>query len=74
MSKNKIVAAVDIGSFKIVALIAQVLTDEATFEHSVNIIGAATGDSRGVKKGQIVDIEEAVEAIIIAVEAAERMA
>ncbi|KKS79987.1 MAG: Cell division protein FtsA [Candidatus Woesebacteria bacterium GW2011_GWC1_43_10b] len=74
MSKNKIVAAVDIGSFKIVALIAQVLTDEATFEHSVNIIGAATGDSRGVKKGQIVDIEDAVEAIIIAVEAAERMA
>lgn len=74
MNKSRIVAAVDIGSSKITTLIGQVLTDQVTYETTVNIIGAATAPSKGVKKGQIVDIEEAVEATIISVEAAERMA
>ena len=73
-SKSKLVAAVDIGSAKIATLIAQVSTDLATLDTSVSIVGASQVPSKGVKKGQIVDIEEAVDATIQAVEAAERMA
>lgn len=74
MSKNKIVAGIDIGSSKITTLIAQVAEDPVTFETSINIVGVASVPSKGVKKGQIVDIEDAVEATINSVEAAERMA
>jgi cell division protein FtsA len=74
MSKPRIVAAIDMGSSKIATLVAQVVTDPVTGETTVNIVGASQTDSRGIKKGQIVDIDEAVEASITSVEAAERMA
>lgn len=74
MTKSKIVAAIELGSNKIAALISQVSVDPASFETSINIVGAASVESKGIKKGQIVDIDEAVEATIAAVEAAERMA
>src|SRR5260221_1791324 len=74
MSKNKIVAGIDIGSSKITTLIGQVVTDDITYENSISIVGVATSVSKGVKKGQIVDIEDAVESTIASVEAAERMA
>lgn len=72
--KSRIVAAIDIGSSKIATLISQVAIDPVTGETSINVVGAASSESRGIKKGQIVDIEEAVEATISSVEAAERMA
>lgn len=72
--KPKIVSAIDIGSSKIVTLIAQVAVEALTYETSVNIVGVASVPSKGVKKGQIVDIEDAVESTIASVEAAERMA
>jgi len=74
MSKAKIIAALDIGSSKITTLVAQVLSDEMSGDVSVNIIGVASSPSKGVRKGQIVNIEEAVEATIESVESAERMA
>lgn len=74
MSKPRIVAAIDMGSSKIATLVAQVVTDPVTGETTVNIVGASQTDSKGIKKGQIVDIDEAVEASITSVEAAERMA
>jgi cell division protein FtsA len=74
MSKSKIIAAIDIGSSKIATLISQVSVDPVTTETSINVVGAASSESHGIKKGQIVDIEEAVEATISSVEAAERMA
>ncbi len=74
MNKSRLIAGVDIGSSKITTLIAQVVVEEITQDTSVNIIGVSNTNSKGVKKGQIVDIEEAVEAIIASVEAAERMA
>lgn len=74
MTKSKIVAALDIGSSKIATLIGQVNIDPVTYESSVNIVGATSVPSKGVKKGQIVDIEDSVEASITSVEAAERMA
>lgn len=74
MSKSKIVSGIELGSSKIATIIAQVLVDSVSLETSVNIIGASSSESRGIKKGQIVDIEEVVEATISSVEAAERMA
>lgn len=68
MSK-KIVAGIDIGTSKIATIIA------ATSEEGlVNVLGVATGKSRGIRKGQIVDIEEATSCIVESLEAAERMA
>jgi len=74
MAKNRIVAAIELGSSKTTTLIAQVSIDAVSFEKTVNIVGVASNQSRGIKKGQIVDIEEVVEATISSVEAAERMA
>ncbi len=74
MAKNRIIASIEIGSSKIATLIAQVAQDPVSLETSVNIIGAAAVPSAGIKKGQIVDIDEAVEATISSVEASERMA
>lgn len=74
MSKSRIVASIEMGSSKIATLISQVAVDPITLESTINIVGAASSPSRGIKKGQIVDIDEAVEATIASVEAAERMA
>lgn len=74
MSKSKIIAGIELGSSKVVTIIAQALVDQVSFERSINIIGVSSVESKGIKKGQIVDIEEAVEAMIASVEAAERMA
>jgi len=74
MNKPKIIAAIDVGSSKISTLVGQVTGDPATGETSINIVGAAQSESKGIKKGQIVNIEETVEATISSIEAAERMA
>ncbi|MBN1168328.1 cell division protein FtsA [Candidatus Woesebacteria bacterium] len=74
MSKSKIVSALELGSSKITTLISQVNVDPVSYETSVNIVGVSSVESSGIRKGQIVDIEEAVEATISSVEAAERMA
>lgn len=74
MAKTRIVAGIELGSTKISTLIAQVAQDPTTFTTSINIVGVASVESKGIRKGQIVNIEEAVEAAISSVEAAERMA
>lgn len=70
MPKQHSITAIDIGSSKIVTLIGQV----SDTSQRINIVGASSVDSIGVRKGQIVNIEEAADAIIKSVEAAERMA
>ena len=62
--------AIDIGSSKITCLIS-VPSQESS---KINVIGVATVPSKGVRKGQIVNIEECVGAITDCVESAERMA
>lgn len=69
MAKDKVICGIDVGSSKIATLIATIGEDGR-----INLIGAAATHSKGVKKGQIVDIESAVEAITESVESAERMA
>lgn len=69
MADNKIIVGIDIGTAKIVTLIAKL--DE---ENVLNVLGVSESTSAGIKKGQIVAIEEAVRAINTSLEASERMA
>ena len=69
MARDNIVSSIDIGSSKIVTLIAS-CTDEA----EANVLGVSTITSRGLRKGQVVNIEEATGAISQSLEASERMA
>ncbi|MCX7928098.1 MAG: cell division protein FtsA [Patescibacteria group bacterium] len=73
-TKNKLISAIDLGSSKIVTVMAQMTSDALSGTESMNIVGVSSVVSRGIKKGHIIDIEEAVEAITSSVEAAERMA
>jgi len=70
MARQRIIAGIDIGSSKVATIIAS-LSDE---EEKVRVIGVASVPSKGVRKGQIVDIEEAADVVVESVEAAERMA
>jgi cell division protein FtsA len=67
MSEGKIVVGIDIGTSKIVTLIAKV-------DEDVNVLGVSESPANGIRKGQIVDINDAVQSINNSLEAAERMA
>jgi cell division protein FtsA len=69
MARDRISAGIDIGTSKITTLIATIEEDG-----DARIIGVSSVASRGLRKGQIVNIEEATAAISQSVEAAERMA
>lgn len=64
-----IITAIDIGSFKVTALIA-VVDDEG----KAKIIGEASYPSHGIKKGEITGIDDATNSIASALSGAERMA
>lgn len=70
MAKDEIISAIDIGSSKIATIVGSYLPEE----EKIRVVGVATVVSKGVKKGQIVDIEAAVAGITESVEKAERMA
>lgn len=68
MAKDKVICGIDVGSSKTATLIAT-----AGEDGRINLIGVSAVVSKGVKKGQVVDIEAAVESITESVESAERM-
>lgn len=69
MAKEKIITAIDIGSSKISTVIA------AITESKISVIGVSGNvPSKGIKKGNVVDIDKAVESITESVTRAERMA
>ncbi len=70
MAKNQIITAIDIGTTKITTLIASIGPES----DKVNVIGVAVEPAKGLRKSQIVDIDETIESITQSVEAAERMA
>ncbi|MBU0618678.1 cell division protein FtsA [Patescibacteria group bacterium] len=72
MARQQIISGIDIGTSKVTTIITS-LNDEGGDE-TLNVIGVATVPSRGLRKSQVVDIEETVEVITSSVEAAERMA
>jgi cell division protein FtsA len=70
VAKANIYAGIDVGTEKITTVI--VSEDEQSGK--LRVVGVATKASRGIKKSQIIDIEETIDAITSSVEAAERMA
>lgn len=69
MPKDRVIVGIDVGTSKVASIIATCPPDEP-----INIIGVSSVSSRGLRKGQVVDIEEAVKAISQSLEEAERMA
>ena len=71
MSKDNknLVVGLDIGTSKVVAIVAELLPD-----NRLNIIGMGGHESKGLKKGVVVNIEATVNAIQRALEEAELMA
>jgi cell division protein FtsA len=69
MARDHIVSGIDVGTSKITTLVASVPE-----EGDARVIGVSTVTSRGIRKGQVVNIEEATVAISQSLEAAERMA
>jgi cell division protein FtsA len=68
MNEGRILVAIDVGTYKVVTVISKVI------ENVVNVLGVSEVKSQGIRKGQVVDIEEAVHAINASLESAERMA
>jgi cell division protein FtsA len=66
---GRIITAIDIGSTKISTVIAS-MEEGGT----PSVIGVATSPSQGLKKGVIVNIDDAINSIANSLEAAERMA
>lgn len=69
MSRERIITGIDVGSSKVTTVIATPME-----EGRVSVIGVSSVPSKGIKKGVVVDIEDAVEAIAASLEGAERMA
>lgn len=69
MARDRTISSIDIGSSKITTLIASIGEDDA-----VNVLGVSTVQSHGLRKGQVVNIEDATASISKSLEAAERMA
>jgi len=67
--RDKLVAGVDIGTSKITTIIAAVKEDAP-----LHVMGVSTVDSKGLRKGQVVDIEDAIASISPSLEGSERMA
>jgi cell division protein FtsA len=66
---NNLLAALDVGTSKIVALIGEITPD-----HQLEIVGVGTHPSRGLKRGMVVNIEATVHSIQRAIQEAETMA
>jgi len=66
---GRTVLAIDVGSTKICAVIAQIAND-----NSISVIGAGTTKAQGLKRGSITNIELASRSIKTAVEDAKRVA
>ncbi len=67
--RDQIVVGIDVGTTKITTIIAAIKE-----EAPLHVLGVATVESKGLRKGQVVDIEDAMSAISPALEGAERMA
>ena len=66
---KEIIVGLDIGTTKIVALVAEV-----SAERRLNVIGMGSQDSRGLKKGVVVNIEDTVATISRVIQEVELMA
>src|SRR3954470_18700918 len=67
MASERIVVGIDVGTTKVCTLIASVSDDD-----QLEIIGAGITPSRGLRKGVVVNVDEAMEAIEASVSKAEQ--
>lgn len=77
--KSAILSALDVGTNKVVCLIARLdpMSESDTLRgrtHRMRVLGIGHQRSRGLKGGVVIDLEEAERAIRLSVDAAERMA
>ncbi|HSG61112.1 MAG TPA: cell division protein FtsA [Pseudomonadales bacterium] len=68
-NNNEMIVGLDIGTSKVVAIVGEITPDGA-----LNIVGIGSHQSRGLKKGVVVNIESTVASIQRAIEEAELMA
>lgn len=69
MSQTRVVAAVEIGTSKIAVLLGEIIGDSG-----LNIIGHSVGSSKGVKKGEITDLDKASDCVHATILKAEQAA
>ncbi|HVA89831.1 MAG TPA: cell division protein FtsA [Chloroflexota bacterium] len=68
MAKERVIVGVDVGTTKICALIGEVDQD-----NRLNIVGVGVSQSQGLRKGMVVNIDEAAAAIREALDKTERI-
>ncbi len=73
-TERELIVGLDIGTSKVVAIVAAPIADAGPKENSLEIIGIGSHPARGMKKGVVVNIESTVQSIQRAVEEAELMA
>lgn len=69
MSESRVIGAVEIGTSKVVVLLGEIIGEEG-----LNIIGHCVGSSKGVKKGEIQDLNAASDCVHAAIMKAEKTA
>lgn len=73
-SERELIVGLDIGTSKVVAIVAAPNLDAGPKDNALEIIGIGSHPARGMKKGVVVNIESTVQSIQRAVEEAELMA
>ena len=68
MSEERTIVGIDVGTTKICTLVGEVSDDR-----QLRIIGVGVAPSRGLRKGVVVNVQEATEAIATSVQKAERI-
>ncbi len=67
--KERYIVGLDVGTSTVIAVVGELVGDDA-----VHIAGIGVAESKGIKRGVVVNLDAAVEAIQKAIEEAERMA
>ncbi|KGM06631.1 Cell division protein FtsA [Methylophaga thiooxydans] len=73
-SERELIVGLDIGTSKVVAIVAAPIPNAGPNDNALEIIGIGSHPARGMKKGVVVNIESTVQSIQRAVEEAELMA
>jgi len=69
MGRDEIIVGLDIGSRKVCTVVGELGEDD-----QIEIIGIGTAPSLGIRKGVIIDLDQAIQSVKESIESAERMA
>lgn len=73
-TERELIVGLDIGTSKVVSIVAAPIVDAGPGENQLEIIGIGSHPARGMKKGVVINIESTVQSIQRAIEEAELMA